>query len=126
MNDDYPDDDFADDYQERPRHAPPPGGYPGGGYPQKHPGAEKKLICGLLAILVPGLGIHKFVLNMTTPGIIMLAVTVSCSILTPCLFVPILGAMAMSVISIIEGILYLTKSDEEFYQTYMVEKKEWF
>jgi hypothetical protein len=29
-------------------------------------------------------------------------------------------------IGIIEGIIYLTKSDEEFYEVYMVEKKEWF
>jgi hypothetical protein len=26
----------------------------------------------------------------------------------------------------IEGIIYLTKTDEEFYQTYVVEKKAWF
>jgi hypothetical protein len=26
----------------------------------------------------------------------------------------------------LEGIIYLTKSDEEFYQTYQVNKKGWF
>ena len=36
------------------------------------------------------------------------------------------GAAPMSVIGIIEGIIYLTKSDEEFYQTYVVGKKGWF
>ena len=25
-----------------------------------------------------------------------------------------------------EGIMYLTKTDDEFYQTYVVEKKKWF
>jgi hypothetical protein len=30
------------------------------------------------------------------------------------------------ILGIIEGIIYLTKSDEEFYQTYQVGKKAWF
>ena len=31
-----------------------------------------------------------------------------------------------SIIGIIEGVIYLTKSDQEFYDTYMANKKEWF
>ena len=31
-----------------------------------------------------------------------------------------------SLIGLIEGIIYLTKSDQEFYQTYQVNKKGWF
>ena len=30
------------------------------------------------------------------------------------------------IIGFVEGILYLTKSDEEFVQTYLVEKRAWF
>ena len=37
-----------------------------------------------------------------------------------------IAALVMEVIALIEGIIYLTKSDEEFYQLYEVEKKEWF
>ncbi len=37
-----------------------------------------------------------------------------------------IGALPMGVIGLVEGIIYLTKSDEEFYQTYMLGKKEWF
>jgi hypothetical protein len=33
---------------------------------------------------------------------------------------------AGSIIGLIEGILYLTKTDEDFYQTYVVQKKAWF
>lgn len=33
---------------------------------------------------------------------------------------------AGSIIGLIEGIIYLTKSDEEFVQTYQVERKAWF
>lgn len=32
----------------------------------------------------------------------------------------------MGVIGLVEGIIYLTKSDEEFLQTYMLHKKGWF
>ena len=32
----------------------------------------------------------------------------------------------MSIIGLIEGIMYLTKSDEEFYETYMLGEKTWF
>ena len=37
-----------------------------------------------------------------------------------------LGGVVMHVISIVEGVIYLTKSDADFYQTYMLNKKEWF
>ncbi len=32
----------------------------------------------------------------------------------------------MDVIGIIEGIMYLTKSDEEFHRVYIAGKREWF
>jgi hypothetical protein len=71
---------------------------------------------GSLNVLGP-LGIHKFILGLTTPAVIMLLVSLlTCAI----------GALVMQVIGLVEGIIYLTKTDEEFYQTYMVEKKGWF
>lgn len=78
---------------------------------------KEKIVAGLLAILIGTLGIHKFYLGYTKSGIIMLLV----SLLTFGV-----GAPVMTVISLIEGILYLTKSDAEFYQTYVQNKKEWF
>ena len=79
--------------------------------------ASKKIAAGICGILIGWLGIHKFILGMNTPGIIMILVTVlSCFMLSP----------VMSIIGLIEGIIYLTKTDEEFYQTYAIEKKEWF
>ena len=79
--------------------------------------AGKKIAAGICGILVGSLGIHKFILGLTTPGLIMLLVTLlTCGV----------GALPMSIIGIVEGIIYLTKSDEEFYQTYGVEKKGWF
>jgi hypothetical protein len=37
-----------------------------------------------------------------------------------------IGGAVMGLIGLIEGIIYLTKSDEEFYQLYAVDKKGWF
>jgi TM2 domain-containing membrane protein YozV/predicted RNA-binding Zn-ribbon protein involved in translation (DUF1610 family) len=79
--------------------------------------SSKKLAAGLCAILVGGFGVHKFILGMNTPGIIMLLVSV-----VPCF----LGFPVMHIIAIVEGITYLTRSDEDFYRTYIVGKKEWF
>ena len=78
---------------------------------------QKKILCGILAILFGAFGIHKFILGYTGAGLIMLLVTV--------LTLGILG-IVMNIIGIIEGIMYLTKSDEDFYNTYMVNRKEWF
>ena len=56
----------------------------------------------------------------------MLAVSVGGVILGPCLIFPLFGPMIMGLVGLIEGIIYLTKPDDEFYQTYAIEKKEWF
>ncbi len=37
-----------------------------------------------------------------------------------------LGAIPMGLIGLVEGIIYLSKSDEDFYETYVVEKRGWF
>ena len=80
-------------------------------------GADKKVLAGILAIVVGALGVHKFVLGYTTEGVIMLLVSVlSCGML----------AVIPSIIGIVEGIMYLTKSDEEFVRTYIQSKKGWF
>jgi TM2 domain-containing membrane protein YozV len=80
-------------------------------------GSGNRIAAGVCGILLGSLGVHKFILGLTTPGIIMLLV----SLLT-CGF----GAIPMSIIGIVEGIIYLSKSDEEFYQRYIVEKRKWF
>lgn len=75
------------------------------------PGAEKKIVAGILAILLGGFGIHKFYLGYTKEGVIQLLSSLIC-----------IGG----IIGIIEGILYLTKSDEEFVATYVTGRKGWF
>jgi len=78
--------------------------------------ASKKLAAGICGILLGALGIHKFILGYTTEGLIMLLV----SVLT-CGF----GGFVMGVIGLIEGIIYLTKTDAEFAQIYIADKKGW-
>lgn len=74
---------------------------------------SKRVVAGVLAILLGSLGVHKFVLGYTKAGIIQIIISfVSCGILT--------------LIPFIEGIIYLTKSDEEFIYTYQINEKEWF
>jgi TM2 domain-containing membrane protein YozV len=85
------------------------------------PGAEKKVVAGILAILLGGLGIHKFYLGYTTAGIIMLVVSVVAAPLTCGA-----GYGVMGIIGLIEGIIYLTKPDDQFVATYVNAKKEWF
>lgn len=79
--------------------------------------ADKKIAAGICGILLGGLGIHKFILGYTKEGIIMLLI----SVLTLGL-----GSFISGIIGLIEGIIYLTKSDEDFVATYVVGKKGWF
>ena len=87
---------------------------------------EKKLPAGICGILLGSLGIHKFILGLNNSGIIMLACSLAGGVLGGCLFFPIFLPMAMGVVGLIEGIIYLTKSDDEFYRDYAINKKEWF
>lgn len=74
---------------------------------------NKKVTAGVLGILLGGFGIHKFILGYQKEGIIQIVLTiVTCGL--------------ASFIGFIEGIIYLTKSDEDFYQTYQAGKKGWF
>ncbi|MEM7087315.1 MAG: TM2 domain-containing protein [Bacteroidota bacterium] len=88
-------------------------------------GENKKLLVGLLAIFVGYFGVHKFILGYNKEGFILLGGFII-GILTYCFLIGIFIIMAVGIVSLIEGILYLTKSDEEFYQTYQVGKKAWF
>lgn len=79
--------------------------------------ASKKIPAGVCGIVIGALGIHKFILGYTGAGLIMLLG----SILTCGLAAPVFG-----LIGLIEGIIYLSKSDEEFVRTYVEGRKDWF
>jgi len=102
-----------------PRMTPPVAGAPNR--------ASNKLAAGLCGILLGGLGVHKFILGYNGTGGLMLGVTVGGFILgfLTC-GVTFLAISAMHIIGLIEGIIYLTKSDEEFVRIYVDGRKEWF
>ena len=64
----------------------------------------KKLTAGICALFLGSFGVHKFVLGMTTPGVIMVVVT-----LFTCV-----GGPVMWLIGIIEGIIYLDEVRRRF------------
>lgn len=77
------------------------------------PGSDKKVPAAILGILLGGFGAHRFYLGDTKGGLIRLGISiVTCG--------------AAGIIGFIEGIIYLTKSDEAFVQEYLVDKKAWF
>ena len=79
--------------------------------------ASNKIPAGICGILLGSLGIHKFILGYTGAGLIMLLVTIlTCGI----------AGVVTHIIGLIEGIIYLCKSDEEFVRTYVDGRKEWF
>ncbi|CAL2089309.1 TM2 domain-containing membrane protein YozV [Tenacibaculum sp. 190524A02b] len=86
-----------------------------------HSQESKRILAGVLAIILGGFGVHKFVLNYTKEGITTLALTVVLSILS----CGILSGI-MWLITFVEGIIYLTKTDEEFINIYQINKKPWF
>ena len=95
-------------------------------YQQPYYGAQvvqtkDHVAAGLLAIFLGSFGVHKFYLGYNSTGFVMLAVSIVGSLLT-------LGIAAgvMCVIGFIEGIIYLVKSQTDFEQLYVYNKREWF
>ncbi len=92
--------------------APPPG--PNSG---QRDVSGNKIAAGICGILLGALGVHKFILGYSKEGLIMLLVSIlTCGI----------GAIPMGIIGLIEGIIYLTKSDAEFSRIYSNGQKGWF
>jgi len=89
-------------------------------------GEKSKIVAGLLGILL-GFGSHKLYLGITTPGIIMLILTAGgfAAMGFTCCLSGFLAA-AVQIVGLVEGIIYLTKSDAEFYRIYVQGKKPWF
>lgn len=81
---------------------------------------KSKIAAGLLAIFLGTLGIHKFYLGYAAQGVIMLLITPLGSLLF------FLGPFVIGVIALVEGIIYLTKSDADFNAAYVQGRKGWF
>ncbi len=81
---------------------------------------NKKILAGVLAIILGSIGIHKFILGYTNEGVVLLILGLlgffTCGI----------TSSIAGLIGIIEGVIYLTKTDAEFYNTYQSGRKPWF
>ncbi|MGL6133264.1 MAG: TM2 domain-containing protein [Prochlorococcaceae cyanobacterium] len=83
--------------------------------------SNKKLAAGLTGIFLGAFGVHKFILGYTKPAIIMLVVSLAGGVVTCGI-----ASFVMGVIGLIEGIIYLTKTNEEFETIYLDAEKPWF
>ena len=81
---------------------------------------KSKLVAYLMWFFLGAFGAHKFYLGYTTQGVIMLLVWLFGLIL---LGIP---SLIIGVIAFIEFIIYLTKSDADFEQIYVVGRRPWF
>ena len=84
-------------------------------------GEKSKLAAGLLGVFLGWLGIHKFYLGYNKEGLIMLLACVIGGLVTYGV-----AAWIVGLIGLIEGIIYLSKSDQEFATQYMAGKRGWF
>ena len=81
---------------------------------------KSRMVAGLLALFFGGVGAHKFYLGNNRAGLIMLAVTLLGWML---FFIP---SGVVWVIALVEGVIYLTRSDEQFHEIYELGERDWF
>jgi TM2 domain-containing membrane protein YozV len=81
---------------------------------------KDKWVAAVLAFFLGSLGIHKFYLGYKNEGIITLVITIVGS----CCFG--IGPLVMWIIAIIEGVRYVTLTQQDFEQSYVINRKGWF
>ncbi len=79
---------------------------------------KNRIVAALLALFLGHLGVHKFYLGKTNAGIVMLV----CGTIGWLLILP--GVVNM-LIAFIEFVIYLVKSDQDFYRDYVVGDRSW-
>ena len=110
-------------------------------------GSERtKVVAGVLGILLGWAGAHKFYLGIKQPAMIQLAVGgggLVLALVVANVFnalgifgvgfiiglllygVGYIALMAAGILGLVEGIIYLTKSDEDFQTIYVTGRKQW-
>ncbi|MBD0328125.1 MAG: TM2 domain-containing protein [Pyrinomonadaceae bacterium] len=82
---------------------------------------HKQLLAGYCGIIFGAFGIHKFILGYAIEGFIMLVIT-----LVGGTFSYGITLLIMQLVGLVEGMIYLNKTPEEFANTYIVNKQSWF
>ena len=80
-----------------------------------------RLTAGTLALILGGLGVHKFYLGYYLQGVILLVCTLIGS-----RFPWYLGTLAAGLVGMVEGAIYFAKSDEQFIARYIEGRRAWF
>ena len=82
---------------------------------------SKRLTSGLLGLFFGAFGVHKFILGYTNEGLIYLGVSIIGGIITCGL-----ALCVTSILALVESIMLLTKTPEEFKRLYIDKKTAWF
>ena len=85
-----------------------------------HP-TRSRVVAGVFALLLGAFGVHKFYLGYFSTGFIML----SASLLLGMISFGVAAAVVW-VIGVVEGIVYLSMSQEEFDDAYVRHRRVWF
>ncbi len=96
------------------------------GAPMPAAGEKNKVVAGILAILFGPLGAHKFYLGYSGQGALMLVLFILGIALLFVFGIGLFVLLVIGIISLVEGIIYLTKPDAEFEATYVKGRKAWF
>ncbi len=89
-------------------------------------GEKSKVVAGVLAILFGVLGVHKFYLGYSGQGALLLVLFILGIPLMFLFGIGIIVWIVLGIIGLVEGIIYLTKPDVEFEETYVKGRKPWF
>jgi TM2 domain-containing membrane protein YozV/RNA polymerase subunit RPABC4/transcription elongation factor Spt4 len=81
---------------------------------------SKRIVAGVCALLFGPWGVHKFILGYPLTGLLTLAISLLGILL---FFIP---TLVMYGVSIAEGIIYLSKTDDEFVNRYQSGYRLWF
>jgi TM2 domain-containing membrane protein YozV len=89
-------------------------------------GAKNRVVAGVLAIILGWLGVHKFYLGYINQGIMLAAASIAIIIISQ--FVGFLGFIGFLIwaIGLVEGIIYISKTDGEFETIYVTGDRPWF
>ena len=82
-------------------------------------GEKNRIVAAVLAFFLGSFGVHKFYLGKNGAGVVMLLMgTVG--------WILVLPGLAALLIAFLEFIVYLIKSDQQFYEDYVIGNREWF
>ena len=90
------------------------------------PVAKSRFVAGVTALLLGWLGVHKFYLGYSGQGAWLLVLAILGFALSWAFGIGLIVLLVLFFIGIVEGIIYLTKTEAQFQETYVKGRKPWF